>query len=189
MTRPLNSDCGFSLPETLSVLALAGVSLSLAVPGYRMLVRGDQDATAVNQLVTTMQLARSTAVSRNVRVTVCPSASGERCDNAHWQDGWIAFTDAGPDRQMDSPGTVLTRQGGQPGLTVSSPEFSQSFSYRPNGQVVATVSNANSGSFIFCRGDAGTATRVVIVPPSGEPRVAQTFVDGTPPACPHQDRS
>lgn len=183
MIGKLNNAHGFSIPETLAVLAIAGVGLSMAVPGYRMLVSGDRSTTAVNQLVGTMQMARSAAVTGNARVTVCPSADGQRCDKTQWQDGWIAFTDPDQDRQPGPAGKILIRDSAQSGLQLRSREFEHSFSYRPNGQIVAADGSTNSGQFILCEAGADTATRVIVVPPSGEPRLAQKLIDGSTAHC------
>ena len=183
MIGRLNHAHGFSIVETLAVLALAGISLSMAVPGLRMLVRGDSSTTAVNRLVGTMQMARSAAVTGNTRITVCPSADGQRCDKSPWQDGWIAFTDPDQDRQIGPGEKILIRESVQPGLQFRSREFEHAFSYRPNGQIVAADASTNSGQFILCEAGADTATRVVVVPPSGEPRLAQKPIDGDTARC------
>jgi type IV fimbrial biogenesis protein FimT len=98
MTR---SSRGFSLLELMIAITLLGILLGIAIPTFREITRNNSVTGAQNDLVTALNLARSEALRRNRRVTVCSSTDGETCgDESSWNEGWIAFTD------RTTPGTV-----------------------------------------------------------------------------------
>lgn len=176
---------GFTLGETLAALAVAGIGLSLAVPGLQALSRGNAQATAVNQLVTTLHLARSEAVMRNGRVAVCASASGNGCDGRGWSDGWIAFLDGDGDLQR-GPAEDLLDHVPAIGLALNSAGFGAALSFGADGRASDAARQPASGEFAFCDTGAATAARVVILRTNGLPTLAQRGRDGAPVACPAQ---
>ena len=70
---------GFSLPELLAVLAIAGLALAVAIPLIAEQVRQAKVRTAADQLSTSLKAARMIAVSKrkviDVAVAVAPSNS------------------------------------------------------------------------------------------------------------------
>ena len=66
---------GFTLVELLIVLAVGSILLAIAIPGYAFLVNASRLATVTNDLVTVLHLARSEAIKRGVRVTVCKTGN------------------------------------------------------------------------------------------------------------------
>ncbi len=174
---------GFTLGETMTTLAVVGIGLSLAVPGTQALVESNRQATAVNELVATMHLARSEALTRNRPVLVCASADGEHCGNEHWERGWIAFLDENHDGARDPGDLLLDAVGALPGQELSSSEFPRAFSYRPNGRAMGATPQQLSGEFAFCEPGADAAARVVIVRPNGLPALAEKRRDGSLAPC------
>ena len=87
---------GFTLVELMITLLLAAIILSLGVPGFRDIVLNNRAATQSNELVTALNLARSEAVKRGARVSLCPSTDQASCTGGtQWEDGWIVFLDSG----------------------------------------------------------------------------------------------
>src|SRR3569623_1933222 len=81
---------GFTLVELLIVLGVGSILLAIAVPGYGFLVNNNRLATVTNDLVTVLHLARTEAIRRGVRETVCktgnPGAATPACDvAAEWK--------------------------------------------------------------------------------------------------------
>lgn len=174
---------GFTLTETLAVLAVAGIGLSLAAPGLRSISAGNERAAAVNALVSTMHLARSEAVTRNARVAICASEDGERCGKEHWEQGWIAWLDDDADGARNAAEALIDRVPGVPGLELSSAQFERAFSYRPNGRAMGASPEESTGEFTFCEPGAATAARVVIVRATGLPALSDKSRDGEPADC------
>lgn len=104
----MNRTRGFTLIELMVALLVAAIIVTLAVPGFRSVIERNRIAAAVNQFVGGITFARSAAVTRATRVTVCPSPDGRTCDGAKpWQDGWIAFTDGGTVGTVDGSDEIL----------------------------------------------------------------------------------
>ena len=178
------SQRGFTLGEVLTGLAVVGISLSLAGPGLEALTNGNRQAVSVNELVTTLHVARSESITRNERIGVCASLDGERCDGRPWDEGWIAFVDDDADRTRSADEPILDRVAALAGTRIRSDEFTHGFSYRPNGRVVGDGEDDLTGEFAFCETGAEVAGRVVVIGPSGLPALSGTRRDGTPARCP-----
>jgi len=85
---------GFTLTELMITLSIAGILLSLAVPSFNETINNNRLTIYTNELVTALNLARSEAVKRGIRVTLCKSSDGNICTNADdWSQGWILFID------------------------------------------------------------------------------------------------
>jgi len=180
----LGRQTGFTLGELLTTIAVLGIGMSLAVPSFETAVRNNRRATAVNRLVSTMHLARSEAVTRNMQVTICASSDGASCDAADWNAGWIYFTDADRDRAVDADDNLLGMTPAQTALEIDSAEFASYFAYRPNGRVMVDTPAQNSGEFTFCDERGAEFARVVIVATSGQPRLSEHQANGSDPVCP-----
>lgn len=174
---------GFTLGETMTTLAVLGISLSLAIPGIESLARDNARATAVNQLVATMHMARSDAITRNAPVAVCPSRDLRSCEQTTWEAGWIRFVDTNRNQNIDADELVLGIVPPVPGFIIRSETFSRAFSYEPSGRVVAADSLQHSGEFTFCALGTDDSSQVVIVNPVGEPALSPRRVNGTVPDC------
>jgi type IV fimbrial biogenesis protein FimT len=112
---------GFTLLELLVTVSVAAIVLTLGVPGFQGTMSQARMTNAANSLIAHVQLARSEAIKRNMRVTLCPSAGGSVCDSVNpslWHQGYVVgvINDAG------TLTTVLRRVDAQEmrGLSASS---------------------------------------------------------------------
>lgn len=82
---------GFTLPELVTVLAIASMLAMVALPALSgTLGRYRVNATA-DALSATLNQARATAIRRGHPVRVCPSTDGRRCSAVgDWSRGWVA---------------------------------------------------------------------------------------------------
>lgn len=174
---------GFSLFELLTTLTIAGIGLSLAVPSMQNIVADSQQTTAINELVSTMHLARSAAITRNEQVTVCPSSTGLYCDDSRWEDGWIYFTDPDQSRQVSGDEIVLGAAPGIAKLEIKSEDFERFFVYGPNGHLLVDTRTEASGEMFFCDPrDAEFTVRLVILV-SGKPHLDDSDLDRSSSPC------
>jgi len=183
MQQPGHRQHGITLAETLTTLAVLGISLSLAIPGLESLARDNARATAVNQLVATMHTARSEAITRNAPVAVCPSRNLRTCTDNGWESGWIRFVDNNHDQALDAEELILGVSPPVPGFIIRSEVFARAFSYEPSGRVVAADSRQGSGEFTFCATGAGEPAQVVIVNPVNEPALSAGSANDGAPGC------
>src|SRR5881397_1355893 len=100
---------GWTLIELMIAVALAGVVLALAAPGYRDWIATYELANHAQQLASSMTLARSEAIKRGTRVTLCRAADGRHCAGgaAGWEAGWLVYVDANRDGHNDDDELVL----------------------------------------------------------------------------------
>lgn len=106
-----NKGKGFSLTELMITLTIAGVVAAFVVPSFYGSIRNNRITTNINELVTSLNLARSEAAKRGRRVTVCKSADGQTCTGTGgWEQGWVVFVDKNSNAQVDSTNNPATNE-------------------------------------------------------------------------------
>jgi type IV fimbrial biogenesis protein FimT len=106
-TSPCNPPAaqrGVTLLELMVALSVLGVLLAVGVPAYTSIVRANQISAQSNNLLQSFTLARSEALKRGLRVSVCPIRNDDTsvCLTASdWAGGWMVFED-----DFGNPGTV-----------------------------------------------------------------------------------
>ena len=107
-TASVRAQRGFTLLELITTVTVAGILMAVAVPSFFNTSRSSHAAADANELVSALSIARSEAIRRASRITVCPSSDGASCTGT-WVDGWIVFVDTAATDATDPPvvGTVL----------------------------------------------------------------------------------
>ncbi|MXS80688.1 prepilin-type N-terminal cleavage/methylation domain-containing protein [Nitrosomonas sp. GH22] len=159
---------GFTMVELMITISIASILLAVAVPGYQSLMRESRLTAQANELMTALHYARSEAVKRGGRITICKSPDGATCNDGSWQDGWLVFSDAGMAGAVDSDDEILRVF---PKLNGSSLKgggnFSSRISYLRNGRSQGN-NNLPNGTFTLCnQNDA----RKIVINVSGRARV------------------
>jgi len=93
---------GFTLIELIVTLALAAIILTQAVPSFNALVQNNRLISQKNEFISALNLARSEALKRGVRITVCASSDKTTCNTANWEKGWIIFSDRNGNVALDA---------------------------------------------------------------------------------------
>lgn len=141
---------GFTLMELLVTMAVAAILLAIAVPNYQTFVLNSRMTGQSNDFLSALQLARSEAVKRGTRVSVCKSADSAACTaGGTWAQGWIVFEDGGVQGTLDGADTLLR----------AFPALSGNDTLVGNASVVNFVSYQASGA------TAGTIGTVSLCPP------------------------
>jgi type IV fimbrial biogenesis protein FimT len=102
---------GFTLLELVITIAIAGILMAMAIPSFNAMMRNNRLTTYANEMVTSLNLARSEAIKRGVNVSVRKlSAAGT---GTYWSNsGWNVFVDIDGDGTLDAPGsTEITGNG------------------------------------------------------------------------------
>lgn len=164
---------GFTLVELLVGLAVGAILLAIAFPGYAFLVNTTRLAAVTNDLVSAIQLARSEAVKRGTRVTVCKTdnamAAMPVCNTAaSWQQGWLVFVDGGVRGVVDTGDILLRQQDRDPtAVTITASNFSTYISYKPSGISQGPNNFPNGKLFVCVAGEQ----RDIVVGPTGRVRL------------------
>lgn len=159
---------GFSAIELLVVLAVATILLGIGVPSFRMLLQNQRLTTTVNELFAAINLTRSEAIQRGIRVDLVPA------DARDWASGWVVFIDENDNQKPDEGEKIIFTRGPVPaGITIDSRFFDSSVKYLAYSGTGRTRINANSrtpqsGNFLFT---SEYATRRIVIGFLGRPRV------------------
>ena len=140
---------GFTLIELMTTLAVAVVILTVGVPGFQELIKGNTLNSQVNSFVAGINLTRSEAIKRSGRVSICKSSTLTACTTSGgWEQGWIVFFDLmGSAGVIDSGDTIIRTNGPAPGsITIrgNSP-MKDKITFLGSG-----FADMNNGTIIFC---------------------------------------
>lgn len=85
---------GFTLIELIVAVCVLGIAFAMALPNFNRMMTNNQSANLGMEAITALNYARSEAVKRGQRVSICPSSDGATClTSTDWNKGWIAFLD------------------------------------------------------------------------------------------------
>lgn len=82
---------GFSIFELLAVFTVLGIMLLMSIPYAQNLFGRNRALTYANEIRSTLQFARSSAIRFGKPVTFCGSKDHKKCDGL-WQEGSIVVT-------------------------------------------------------------------------------------------------
>jgi len=160
---------GFTLLEALLVLALLAVLLSLAAPSLQGLRHKHQMQSHAEQLQSSLLLARTEALRRQQRVTLCVRESaaeaGPDCSTAGtWAQGWVVFVDGNDNGRREATEAVLQLQEALSGfLTLQgNATVNRYISYGPQGRSQSVTGAFQAGTLTLCGAGQAHVWRVVI---------------------------
>jgi len=150
---------GFTLIELMVGLAVMALLMMVAVPSFQSTIASSRVTTVTNDLVGALAVARTEAIRRGVRVTVCASDDGASCATTatdDWGPGWVVFTDVNRNAAINTdsdPATVddviLATSSAIPG-GISVKGTALFVSYAADGQPKTTTGTAWTGKLQVC---------------------------------------
>ncbi|MFC3129931.1 GspH/FimT family pseudopilin [Coralloluteibacterium stylophorae] len=83
---------GFTLVELMITVAVLAVVAAIALPNFKGTMQRNQLATAANEVLAAVALARTEALRSPRTVSVCASDDGASC-GGEWSNGWLVWID------------------------------------------------------------------------------------------------
>jgi type IV fimbrial biogenesis protein FimT len=160
---------GFTLIELMVTIAILVVLITVAAPSMREFLLNSRRAALSNDILFSLQLARSEAIKLGHKVAVCASSTGSSCSTAasDWSKGWIVelrrSTPSGEVKELLYKGRIPA--AGQTVQTSRAEVVFRPFNTALEGSLGAT--------FTVCDVRGGTHARAVVVSASGRSRVAE----------------
>ena len=111
-TRPaeIRRAYGYTIVELMLTVTVAAILVALALPSFKELTIRNNITEMSNQLMYTLNIARSEAVRRGTFVEVVNSAGG----GTAWSGGWSVKADSNFDGTFTATDTVVANQGKVP---------------------------------------------------------------------------
>ena len=127
---------GFTLIELMVTIAVLAVLLGLALPSFQGSLRSNRVATATNDMLASLALARSEAIRSTRGGGVCASNDGATCGGT-WGDGWLVWGDTNGNEALDDGETVLRYSRGGETMTADGPDDPVTFDSRGRRRAAA----------------------------------------------------
>lgn len=174
---------GFTLVESMVVIAILAILLAVAIPGLSSFGHGTRLSAYSNKFLAALFLARSEAIKRNSRVALCKSSDGQTCASGGiWSQGWIIFADRNNNVQFDPGETLLQMEPAMPGnwLISGNTPVARFVSYSGAGSSHLVSGAFQAGSITICRKtDVAAWSSRIIINSAGRPRTVRVMA----PSC------
>jgi type IV fimbrial biogenesis protein FimT len=181
---------GFTLIELMVTVALVGILLTAVIPNMRTFLRNDQLSGGVNDMLHSIQVARTEAIKRQSgNIIVCGTSNptvadaAMTCDYATFK-GWFVFQDLNNNWQHDAAEPVIERHGLlDTNLTVKTDANARLVSYAPSGFANPAGLKVPMRTVVVCdsRGvqQVGTTAtaRALFISTTGRARASSTWQD------------
>ena len=182
---------GFTLVELLITILVLSILLGLAVPAFRSLMQNDQQWVQTNNLILSLNAARSESIKNDTAAggQICSSSNGLTCTGTPWNQGWIVL---GVDpANPNNPPKTLEVVGALPtGTTLNEINNNLTVTFLSNGALnggALVPPNPPFVAFKMCDARGPTFARYLQVTLMGRvvasPTVGQDLT-GAPLTCP-----
>lgn len=174
---------GFTLIELLVTVALVAVLMALAAPSFSSFQRNSELTSFANNMVATINAARSESIKRGRYAMLVPM------DSSNWASGWRAFVDVNRNQVYDSADVVVATRDALPsylGISASGTALATPPYVMFDASGYATTKGSGFASLVFnvVRNDVAASavadqTRRIIVSNTGRARVCKPASDST----------
>lgn len=141
-------------------VAIVGILAMLAAPAFDSMVKANRTKSVANELLASLNLARSEAARRGQPVSVCRSNDGSNCatSGTGWDKGWIVFVNENHANAKERETAV--RDKGEELLQVRQ-DLPTGITVRPNGNFLQSLTylrtgllwnGLGTGTFAVCAG-------------------------------------
>jgi type IV fimbrial biogenesis protein FimT len=184
---------GFSMIELMVTLAVASILVGVLAPNMRTYLLNNQLSNSVNDMLHSIQVARTEAIKRQLPagggVVVCGTATPTvadaalTCDYATFK-GWFVFVDSNANWQHDAAEPVIERHGLlDASLFVKTDANARIVSFGASGFANPAGARVPMRTLVICdsRGvkqtGTGSTARALLITTTGRARASQTWND------------
>ncbi len=186
MLRNMKNQRGMTILELMLVVAIGAILVSVGVPSFVSTIRNSEMTSATNAMVAALHSARSEAVKRRARVTLCRShnkGAEPVCDDNG--DSLTVFLNAANDTTIDGADVVIKNGPWlRETLDVDFDTVPTAFSFTASGFTRNLAGAAVSGDLLFCGPRGNKGARILTIAPTGRPLVRHHQDVGGAPSCP-----
>lgn len=164
---------GFTLIELVVTISILGIIMAIAIPSFTSIIKNNTIISISNNMITSLNYARSEAIKRNIPVSICaPSdANYTACGNS-WNLGWLIFVNP-------NNANVIVNTAAAPLLRVEAiTDQNVTLTTNPNVGIVTyngsgfpTQNTANVAFTIKATGCTGDAGRQIAISMTGRATV------------------
>ncbi|MDT8451245.1 MAG: GspH/FimT family pseudopilin [Gammaproteobacteria bacterium] len=178
---------GYSLIELMVALAVLAIIISVGLPQMSVFFKGGRMVTIPNELLAGLHIARSEAIKRNSRVTICKSTNADAVSPVcatgaeNWDSGWFVFVEGqgvgevGEYTSVD--GAILKVNTGvennKATIIADSTAIADYVTFTSRGTPKLANGASQSGLFRVCDDRGISSARGVVLNASGRVRVTQ----------------
>lgn len=166
---------GFTLIELSVVFSVVAILFTVGVPSFVSLIRNTQITATTNDFFASINLARTEAVQRGVRVDMVPAG-----DAGDWAQGWVVFIDKDHDLRPGDRDTIIFRHGPAPnGMRITARLTDSTVQYLAYNAAGRTRTHENGyrtqfGTFTF---ELESKVRKIKLNFIGRPRICNPEID------------
>lgn len=173
---------GFTLIELLVLVAIVAILATIAVPNFSASIKNDRDISQLNNLLTSLMLARSEAIKSAADVSIC-AGSNTTCSGTSWANGWVIYYNTSPPGVTNPIIRVFPAISGNNTFTS---DGGYSFTFQENGTLAPTPPAPINFTLCDPRGPVYARSINLIATGSAEGAAKVGYqVDGsTPLTCP-----
>ena len=176
LKSPTSNRNGFTLIELLVTLSIGTILMALSTP-MANIVRSNKASSLAHEFVVALNFARSEAIKRGNKVTICRTITGDKCEGRadannqkDWSESWIVFSDINGNGKLNKSQDQILRVHGP---------LPDGYTLRSNARVRVTyksigISPGYMDSWTLCTpGKVNTFTKGIVISYSGRVRYAR----------------
>lgn len=161
-------------------LAIAAGALRMALPSVQDMVQTAALNGAADDILSDLRQARTEALARNRRVTMCKSSDGSSCSSSGgWEQGWLMFHDENNNGLRDPGEEAIAHHplvAAHVRITGNTP-VAHYVSYGPVGASRLVSGGFQAGTLTVCSLSVSpTASRQIVLNAVGRPRAQKATV-------------
>lgn len=172
---------GFTLIELMVTITVLAIVVGIAIPSFYTQIQNNRSMALGEEFTSALNYARSEAVKRGKRVSLCASADGSKCSGS-WPQGWIAFVDSATSDDAATPvigkeEAVLRRwqsPSDKASLSVTQGGKSAGFIRYNRLGILGRAAGGDITVALSYSGCTGNAARTITIGPAGMAGVTRT---------------